>query len=137
MLFEVLFVRFVREFCHVYRHIVHVDCEPLFSDFWGESGVHHCLEGCWGVCESEKHNCWFEQAFIRHKCCFPFVSFLDTNIVVPPSDVEFSIEGASSESINKLWNEWERVFVLYRPVVNWSIILDRSQFAVFLFDKEK
>jgi len=46
--------------------------------------------------------------------------------VVPPTDVKFSVQGAPSESINELWDKGKWVFVLYRPVVNWLIVLDRS-----------
>ena len=69
--------------------IVHVDGEPSFSEFFFEQGVHHSLEGGWGVGEPEEHDTRLEEAFIRNEGRLPFVALLDTNIIVSPSDVEF------------------------------------------------
>jgi hypothetical protein len=67
----------------------------LFCYLFREDRVHHGLEGCQGVGEPEEHDGWFEQAFVGDKCCFPFVSFFDPDVVVAPTDVEFRVEGAA------------------------------------------
>jgi hypothetical protein len=77
-------------FC-VYRHVVHVDRHPSFRYFFGEDRIHHRLEGCGGVGESKEHDRGFEQAFVSDKGGLPFVSFFDLDIVVSPTDVEFSV----------------------------------------------
>ena len=70
--------------------VVHVNREPSFSEFFLEQGVHHSLEGGWGVGESEEHDTRFEEAFIRNEGRLPFIALLDVNVIVSPSDVEFS-----------------------------------------------
>jgi len=51
--------------------------------------VHHGLEGCGGVCESEEHHEQFKQASIGTECRLPFIALLHPDVVVTPSDVEF------------------------------------------------
>ena len=70
------------------QNIVHVDCEPILSQFFGEYRVHHCLECSWGVCESKEHDSWFEQSLICDEGCFPLIAFLDMDVIVSPSDVK-------------------------------------------------
>ena len=40
--------------------VIHVDYQPSFCNFLSEDCIHHGLEGCWGVCQSEEHNSGFE-----------------------------------------------------------------------------
>jgi hypothetical protein len=56
----VLFFCLLRSFSGVNGHVVHVYCQPLFSDFIGKYRVYHCLEGGWGVGEPKEHYSWFE-----------------------------------------------------------------------------
>jgi hypothetical protein len=70
------------------QDVVHIDREPIFSQFFNEDCIHHGLEGGWGVGETEKHDSGFEEAFVGNECHLPLVLFLDADIVVPPSYVE-------------------------------------------------
>jgi hypothetical protein len=70
------------------QDVVHVDCEPVFPEFFNEDCVHHCLEGGWGVGEAEEHHPWFEEAFVGDECRLPLVLFLDADVVVSPLYVE-------------------------------------------------
>ena len=54
--------------------------DEVLKDF-----VHHHLEGRGTVGESEVHHELFEQPAIRSERCLPFITFLDTHIVVSPS----------------------------------------------------
>ena len=74
--------------CGVDENVVHIDSEPVFSEFFGEYRVHHRLECGGGVCESEEHDSWFEQSLVSDEGCLPFVSFLNADVVVSPPDVE-------------------------------------------------
>ena len=41
------------EFEVIFSHnedVVHVNNKPSFGYFFSEYCIHHCLEGCWGVC---------------------------------------------------------------------------------------
>ncbi|KIL69506.1 hypothetical protein M378DRAFT_68633, partial [Amanita muscaria Koide BX008] len=53
--------------------VIHIDDNPSFVYHVLEVRVHHGLE---------VHDFWFEQSSGRDECCFPFVSFLDSNIVI-------------------------------------------------------
>ena len=46
--------------------------------------VHEWLEGSRWVGKPKEHYCWFKQATVCSECCFPFISFLDPDIVVSP-----------------------------------------------------
>src|SRR6266850_4345508 len=71
------------------------------------------------------------------ECGSPFVAFFDANVVISPSYVEFCEKGASAESVDYLWYKWGDISVLLRPFVQWSIILYRTKFSIFLFDKKE
>ena len=79
--------------CHfvvrgVDQDIVHVDGEPILSEFLGEYHIHYCLECGGRVRESEEHDSWFKQPLISDEGCLPLVPFFDVDVVVPPSNVE-------------------------------------------------
>src|SRR5216684_722341 len=82
-------------FC-VDSQIVHVNGEPSLGYLFMEYGVHHHLEGCWGVSEPKEHDRWFEESFGCKEGCLWFVPWFDTYVVVPPSNVEFRKEHAST-----------------------------------------
>src|SRR6266702_2602337 len=76
--------------------VIHVYPYCGSSEFVFENGiskdvVHHGLECCRGVGESEIHDRGFEESVPCFKCCFALVSFLYAYVVVPPSDVEFGV----------------------------------------------
>jgi len=86
------------------KHVVYIDNKPSFTEFLFEDSIHHHLEGGWGIHKTEKHNCWFEEAFISDKCCFPFISSSNPNIVISPTYVEFSKQCSGFYFIDKLGN---------------------------------
>src|SRR5712671_3674913 len=86
------------------QHIVHVDDEPSFVNFVLEDGVHHHLKGGWGICQPEEHDRWFKQSFIGDKGCFPLVSPSNADVVVSPSNVEFSEQSPGTGFVYELGN---------------------------------
>ena len=72
------------------EEIIHVDNEPSFGNHIAKGVIHETLEGGGGVGKSEEHHCAFEKSFMGNEGCFPFVTVLDSYIVVPPPDVELS-----------------------------------------------
>jgi hypothetical protein len=62
------------------------------------------LKGGWRVCEAKKHYHWLEQSFWHKEGCFPFISFFDVDVVVPPSYIKLGKKGASTKVVNGLWN---------------------------------
>jgi hypothetical protein len=73
----------------VYEDVVHVDRQPVLSEFFSEECVHHGLEGGWRVGHSEEHYLQFKETVIGDEHCFPLVSVTYLYVVVPPANVEF------------------------------------------------
>ena len=51
--------------------------------------IHHCLKRGWRITETEEHHRWFPQSVLCFKGCLVFVTFLNSYVVVSPSDVQF------------------------------------------------
>ena len=73
--------------------IIHIDFEPSFCDHISKYVVHKCLESGWCITKAEEHNSGFEKAKGSDEGCLPLVRLADTDVVIPPSNVEFSEEG--------------------------------------------
>jgi hypothetical protein len=56
--------------------------------FFPEYGVHHHLKGGGQIGETEEHHRWFEQSFGCKEGGFPFISILNTHVVVSPSYIK-------------------------------------------------
>ena len=119
------------------EYITHVDNQPSFSYFWGEDCIHHCLECCWRIHQSEEHYSWFKQPLVCDECSFVLVSFFDVYVVVTPSDINFSEHLCVLDSCYEFGNQWQGIMVLNGPFIKASIVLYGLQLAVFLFDEEK
>jgi len=87
------------------QHVVHVHCQPAFSDFILKYGIHHHLEGGGGVGEAEEHDHQFIQSFIRDEGSLPFITLLDTHVVVAPSNIKLGEELLHPYSVNQLRDE--------------------------------
>ena len=77
-------------------NVVHVYPYRGASEFVFENGiledvVHHGLKCCRRVSESEVHDCGFEESVLCFKCCFSFVSFFDTYVVVSPPNIQLRV----------------------------------------------
>ena len=42
------------------KEVVNVDNKPSFGDHVSEGAIHESLECCWGIAESDKHDCGFK-----------------------------------------------------------------------------
>src|SRR5229473_454895 len=67
--------------------VVHIDEYKSSVDKILEEFVHHRLEHCRGVGKTKEHHQGFKHSFVCLEGSFPFVTFLDSNIVVPPSNL--------------------------------------------------
>lgn len=82
-----------------HQDVVHVDDDMAAIDEVGKEVIHHCLEGGRGVSQSEEHDRRFEQPLVSLECRLPFVTFFDTDVIVPPSDVHFGKDASSTEFV--------------------------------------
>jgi hypothetical protein len=76
-------------FLRSYNNVVHVNLQPSLCNFFSEDIVHHCLEGCWGVCQAEEHDHRLEEPFACFKGGFPLISLFDADVIVAPLYVKF------------------------------------------------
>ncbi len=59
------------------------------------------------------------------------------DVIISPVYVKLSKEGTSSKAVDCLGNEWGDVAVFLGPTVDRVIVLNWTELAVFLFDKEE
>ena len=117
--------------------VIHVDQEPSFIDFIFEDVVHHVLEGRWRVAKAEEYDCGFEKSFIHFEGCFPFVSFFDPDIIVPPSKVKLCVVLGTFELVEEVTNTWEWVCILDCPIVQSLVVLTWSKLSRVFFENEE
>ncbi len=79
----------------------------------------------------------FEQSFGCFEGGFPFVPFLDSDVIVSPPYVELGEEGSSLELLQDRFYQGEGVIVVDCLLVQFSVVLDGPEFSIFLFDEEK
>ena len=65
--------------------VVNVNNRDIFHV--GEDFIHHSLKHSRGIAESKEHDSGFIGSSVADECGFPFVTFLDPNIVVSPPKV--------------------------------------------------
>ena len=68
--------------------VVHVNLEPSLGDHVGEDVIHECLKSWRGIAEAEEHHGGFVESKRGDERCFPLVFLPDTNVVIPPPDIE-------------------------------------------------
>ena len=79
---------------------------PFINELF-ENVIHHCLEGCWTVCEAEENDKGLIQATVGLEGCFPLISFFYMHIVVPPVNVKLC-EVLSLATCNFIHNVWHQ-----------------------------
>src|SRR6267378_76897 len=117
--------------------VVHVDDNPrsllkeVELDIL-ENLVHHRLECTWRICQSKEHNPWFEETIFGLECRFLFIPCLDPNVVIAPSYVKLGEDIHILHLTDEIGNERQGVSVSNGELIQPSIVLYRSEFAVFL-----
>ena len=119
------------------EEVIHIDDEPSFSDHILEGVIHELLECGGGVAKTEEHDSGFEKSFVGDEGSFPLVAVLDSNIVVPPANVEVDKVVNIFQLVHKVRNEREGVGVTGGMFIEVSVVLARVEFAVLLLDKEE
>ena len=84
------------------------------------------------------HHQGFKEAPIRLEGGFPLVSLLDSYIVISPTYVQFrEVSGLGVRNlIDNIWYKGKQVGVLHYHHIELAVILDESQFPIFLLHKE-
>jgi hypothetical protein len=118
-------------------NVVHVDGKPTFGNLFVKDGIHHGLECGGRVGETKEHNCRLKEAFMGEKGGFPFVAGFDANVVITPLNIKGGKQSASTKVVDDLRDERGYVAIMDGPLVDWSIILDGAELAIFFSDKEE
>ena len=80
--------------------IVHIDLKPFLRDHVSKDMVHEGLERRRSIAEAKKHNGGFIETEGSNECGLPLIFFMNMNIVITPSDIEFGEEGGVFHVIN-------------------------------------
>ncbi len=88
-------------------NVIHIDMDRCSKGFVFENDVlvdvvHHGLERCWRVGESEIHDCGFEKSISGFKCCLFLIPFADSYVVITPLDIKLHVYVCVTEVPNKV-----------------------------------
>jgi len=119
------------------ENIIHIDEEPTSIELSDEDIVHHVLECGGRVAEPKENYCGLKEAIVYNKGSEWFMSFCDSDIVVPPSYVHFHEQFLALEFIHEIVYARDWVGVFDSPFINILIILTWAFLAIFLHDEEK
>src|SRR5258705_7588803 len=108
------------------ENIVHIDEHLSCSDKVLEGVVHHGLKSSRGVAKAEEHNQRFKHPTIGLKSGLPFIAFLNSDVVVSPSDVELTKDLCILQLIRYVRNEGKGVLVFDGEVVKLAVVLNRA-----------
>src|SRR5882762_463295 len=106
--------------------IVHIDEHFSRSDKVLEGVVHHGLKSSGGVAKAEEHNQRFKHPTIGLKSGLPFVAFLNSDVVVSPSDVELTKDLCILQFVRYVRNKGEGILVFDGEVVELAVVLNRA-----------
>jgi hypothetical protein len=95
------------------------------------------LEGCRGVGEAKEHHCRLKEAFTCLEGCFLFIAFLDSDVVVTPTDVKLGVPFLARQIMNEVGDQGKGIFIWHSPFVKVVIVLHQSISSILLFDEEK
>src|SRR5258708_829385 len=118
------------------KDVVHVAYDFTMVDELMKDVIHHCLEHCRGVAQSEEHDSWFEQTSVSLECSLPLIALLDPHIVEPPTEVKYGEELGTMEVGQDIRDEGEGVGVLDCDLVQLPIVLYEVKQTILLLDEE-
>ena len=118
------------------KDVVQIYTNHPFTNQILEDVIHHGLEGSWTVSKAEHHHQWLKQSPVGPKGCLPLISFLDPDIVVPPSDIQLGEIPSSPELLHQLRNQWKWIPVLYCHPIELSVVLNQLKFSILLLDEK-
>jgi len=80
------------------KDIIHIAYDLTIVDEILEDIIHHHLEHCRGVTQSEEHDGWLKQSLVSSEHSLPLIPFLDPHVVESPSEIEYSEELSIAEA---------------------------------------
>ena len=101
-----------------------------------EDIIHHGLECCQTVGESEEHDKRFKEATVCVNGSLPLTTILYPYIVEPPLHIQLGEVFHALELGNEFQNDQKRVPIFHCHGIENTIVLDQSQQPILLFDEE-
>src|SRR5258707_8392637 len=92
--------------------VIHVAYDFATVNELTKDVIHHHLEHCRGVAQSEEHDSQFKQASVSLECGLPLIALLDPHIVEPPAEVEYGEELGTTEAGQDIRDEEEVIKLL-------------------------
>ena len=86
--------------------VVHIDFKPMFSNHISKDVVHKRLERGWGIAEPKEHNCGFKESERSDKRSLPLIRFLNSDVVIPPTDVKLGGQGGILHVVDEFRDKW-------------------------------
>src|SRR6266545_3950753 len=124
-------------FLSTYKKIVHIDFQPVLNKLLRKDVIHHCLKCFRRICNTKEHHKRFKRSFTTSKCHFPFVSFLDTDIVITPTNIHLNITIVFRKIIDQFINARKWISIAYCLGVKIMIVLYGVKVSIFFWNKEE
>ena len=95
------------------------------------------LESGGGIGHAEEHDSGFIESSVGDEGGFPLVSFLYSDIVVPPSYVKLGEDFGIFEFVDEVGDQGKGICVSDSVGVKVSVVLARSEATILFLDKEE
>ena len=93
------------------EEVIHVDDKPSLHNHVPEGVIHESLEYGGGITETKEHNSGFEESFVGDEGGFSLVTVFDTDIVVPPMNIELGEMSSVFQLVHEVGDEGEGVCI--------------------------
>ncbi len=106
------------------QDVIEVNSDLSLGDQVTEDVIHHPLERGRRIGKPEEHDGGLVQAPVCAEGGFLLVTLSDSDIVVSPTNVELCEVLGSTQFVDELRDERQRVAILDRHLVELSVVLD-------------
>ena len=95
------------------------------------------MKGGWRVGHAEEHDGWFIESSVGNEGGFPLVTFLYSDIVIPPSYVKLGEDLGVFEFVDEIGNQGKGICISDSVAVKVLVVLAGSEAAILFLDKEE
>ncbi len=119
-----------------YQYVIQVDIYELIYHV-SQHVIDECLENRGGVGQPEGHNKIFKVPPGGIKRGLPLIPLPNADQMISVTQIEFTKDGCSLQPLESWRHQRQRISILYRDVVQPSIINARSQRTILLSHEKK
>ena len=95
------------------------------------------MKGGWGVGHAEEHDGRFIESSVGDEGDFPLISFLYSDIVIPPPYVKLGEDLGVFEFVDEIGNQGKGICISDSVAVKVPVVLTRSEAAILFLDEEE